>query len=606
MIVDRLEERDADGLIERSARLRWNGGEFRLRIAVPPELAPAELDASPFMSAALLPAMVFHEDLAVDGPVSPLLVRRADEIQRIYHAWDPALRRGAVTVAEERAGEPSGGGLGALFSRGVDSFFAALHPRATHRVELLIFCSTMDPFEDEASRAEQRGLARAAAAAVGLPLTNVRLNLRELTERIINFGDIHGAALASLAQSVSGGLGSVVVASSYGAAELSAWGSSPLLDPLFSTETLEVQHDSVAFTRLEKVAWLARERPDVFEHAEVCQQRHSPGNCGRCDKCLLTAAELVAAGAPGAIPGLPARPDPRAIRVERPSTVGRRLMYLNIHGALPNNAEHAELKAAITHSLRRSARPRAREWLQAMREWRARIRTRINPVYPLYGSTILTVWMARLLEVLRYGPPPDREAPLEPHGPAVPWEAARNGRTGLVRGLDLGARRHVYAIGAAPRALLVGELGALERTALPGTRPVWITADRRLSLTATPAPASIGGRAVRLRWAAAPLGWRESDVRMRAAALADRMGELWRRRRPPLATSAGFEPRSPAGWIHAESGPDRVPLYAATHTATGDQLVTRDPGEARDMGFSPADLLGYAVSYTHLTLPTKA
>jgi hypothetical protein len=205
VIVDGFEERELDGLLERSARVRWNGGEFRMRFAVPPELAPKELDASPFMSTALLPAMAFHEDLVVDGPVSPLLLRQVDAIMRIYHGWAPGLRRCSVRVADERAGEPVKERLGSLFSRGVDSFFTALHPRPTGNPELLVFCSTFDPFEEETARAKQRSSARAAAAAIGLPLAEVRMNVRELTERIIDFGDLHGAALAALAQSTSGG-----------------------------------------------------------------------------------------------------------------------------------------------------------------------------------------------------------------------------------------------------------------------------------------------------------------------------------------------------------------------------------------------------------------
>ena len=590
-----------DDLLERSARIRWNGGEFRLRFAVPPELAPASLDASPFMSATLLPAMAFHEDLVVDGPVSPLLFRQTEAIQRTFHAWDRGLRRGAVQVAEERVTEPAEGRLGSFFSRGTDSFFTALHPRPTGQPELLIFCSTFDPFEDERARAEQLRRTRAAAEAIELPLADVRMNLRELTERIIDFVDLHGAGLAALAQSVSGGLRRVVVASSHSVSEFNAWGSSPFLDPLFSTESVQVEHDSVAFGRLDKIAWLARERPDVLALAEVCQHQHAPGNCGRCHKCVLTAVQLVAVGAPGAIPGLPERPDPDLVRADRPQGLGRRLQLASTHRALPDTPENAELRAALVHSLRRVARPGPADWLRAARDWRRGTRPRLNPVHPLQGSVFSSQWIGTLIQLLRYGRPLHRHGGLEQPGPAAPWEEPGSARTGLVRGLDLGARRHVYAVGAAPRGQTLGELGALERSEQAGTRPVWLTADRRLSLTVAPPPPPRPTAAVRLRWALAPLGWRESGARMRLATLGGRLAELVRRRQAPLATSPGFEPRTPAGWIHAEPGPDRVPLYAATHAATGDQLLTRDPGEAADMGFGPAELLGYLAAEAPVT-----
>jgi hypothetical protein len=88
---------------------------------------------------------------------------------------------------------------------------------------------------------------------------------------------------------------------------------------------------------------------------------------------------------------------------------------------------------------------------------------------------------------------------------------------------------------------------------------------------------------------------------MRASALARRVVDLARGRQAPLATSPGFEPHAPAGWLHTQDAPERVPLYAAVHAATGDQLLTRDPGEAGDMGFQGAELLGYLTAEAPVT-----
>jgi hypothetical protein len=593
VIVDRIEERELDDLLERSARLRWNGGEFRARFAVPPGLAPPEPDGSPFLAVSLLPAMAFHEDLVVDAPVSALLARSAEEIQRTYHGWDPSLRRAAVAVAEQHERPPAGERRGAFFSRGIDSLFTATHPRPAGGPSILVNCSTFDPFEDERSREEQRRRARGAAEAVGLPLADVRMNVRELTERVIDFIDLHGAVLAALAQSLSGGLRELVVASSHAAWEFNAWGSNPVLDSLFSTEAMRVVHDSVAYSRVDKAAWLARERPDLLEHLEVCQARHAPGNCGRCEKCVNTAATFIAAGVPGAVPGLPARPDAELIRTWRPQGIGRRLHWLSTLAAIPPGEEHAELRGAISHALRRAARPTLRDRARALREWREGIRPDPDPVTVLHGSSFAGNWTNTLIQLLRYGRSFHEHRPLQAGDGAEPWEPLDGARTGLVRGLDLRAGRHVYAVGAAPRGQLVGELGALERHELPGTRPVWLTADRRLALAPEPVPAAPGGARARLRWALAPLGWRESEPGLRARALGGRALELARRRQTPRATSPGFEPVTPAGWIHTSDGAGRVPLWAATHAATGDQLLTRDAGEAHDMGFEGAELLGW-------------
>jgi len=66
MIVDDLCSRklDGDDDIERSARVRWRGGEFRLTTQVPAEYAIPEDDASPFLTGSLLSAMRRQPDRA--------------------------------------------------------------------------------------------------------------------------------------------------------------------------------------------------------------------------------------------------------------------------------------------------------------------------------------------------------------------------------------------------------------------------------------------------------------------------------------------------------------------------------------------------------------
>jgi hypothetical protein len=70
VIVDELRSEERDGLVERSARVRWSGGQGRLRFEVPPELSGPAEDGSPFLATCLLHAMRRHEDLVVDAPVA--------------------------------------------------------------------------------------------------------------------------------------------------------------------------------------------------------------------------------------------------------------------------------------------------------------------------------------------------------------------------------------------------------------------------------------------------------------------------------------------------------------------------------------------------------
>jgi hypothetical protein len=69
--------------------------------------------------------------------------------------------------------------------------------------------------------------------------------------------------------------------------------------------------------------------------------------------------------------------------------------------------------------------------------------------------------------------------------------------------------------------------------------------------------------------------------------------------RPGLA--AVPPPGEPQGWLLAEAGPDRIPIFSAMHAVTADQLVTRDPSEARELGYDSIRILGYALGLAPVT-----
>src|SRR5437763_453143 len=126
-----------------------------------------------------------------------------------------------------------------------------------------------------------------------------------------------GAGLAFLALSLAGGLRRAVIPATDTAMSLMPCGTSPLLDPLFSTEDVIVEHDRLHLTRHEKVAWLAEHHPELLPFLKVCFAENRPDNCGRCAKCLLTMAALVAAGALERASGFPDRIDLAALDVVR-------------------------------------------------------------------------------------------------------------------------------------------------------------------------------------------------------------------------------------------------------------------------------------------------
>jgi hypothetical protein len=264
---------------------------------VPTELAHDAVDGSPFACALLLPAMRLHEDLEIDGPVSPRLVRGAAVAREVYLDWCPELHPARVRVAEELAPRARADGVGCFFSRGVDSTYSAARPRADAPLTQLLFVDRLEPRHDESVRAEEIRRAQLVADRLGLPLAVMESNLRSLTDEIVrDWEDMAGAGLAFVANCLAGGLGRAVIPSTDGPL-IGPCGTSPLLDPLFSTDAVEIHHDSATKSRVEKVLWLARERPELLKELKVCFEENRPDNCGRCSKCLVTMVALEAAGA---------------------------------------------------------------------------------------------------------------------------------------------------------------------------------------------------------------------------------------------------------------------------------------------------------------------
>jgi glycosyltransferase involved in cell wall biosynthesis len=188
--------------------------------------------------------------------------------------------------------------------------------------------------------------------------------------------------------------------------------------------------------------------------------------------------------------------------------------------------------------------------------------------------------------------------PLKPR--QTPAAQRPTGLRGLVRLVDYPGRRHRYAIGAIPEGEPVAELGALAESALGGSIPAWIVngylvTDRHRLATRRPHPLAAA------RWAAEPATWRglasptaRAKVAARRAAIA--ATRLARAPRPP-ADPAG----EPEGWLYESERQGRAPLFAAYHPVTGDQLLTRSPEEAAQLGYGAPELLGHIRSLAPLT-----
>ncbi|MGQ0665973.1 MAG: hypothetical protein ACT4O4_02975 [Nitrospiraceae bacterium] len=280
---------------ERSAR------NAELVFEYPAEYADFVVDsADPFVAALFVPCLTTGEDLDVIPPVSPRLLGNLPRVQEILRNWYPELRSVNV-IAHERLDDPArlGTGVGAMFSGGVDSFYTALKSlggwsSGTPRVSHLLFIKKIGTRVELPKRAEEAGQhLQAVAKRIGLPLIIGETNIRQHFDHVNYAALYQGAVLAATGLSLSGGLRYVFVPSTYSYAQLKPLGSHPLLDPLWSTELVEVIHDGAEKTRTDKLACIARWDPLALRSLRVCVENLGGShNCGRCGKCARTMLTL--------------------------------------------------------------------------------------------------------------------------------------------------------------------------------------------------------------------------------------------------------------------------------------------------------------------------
>ena len=135
------------------------------------------------------------------------------------------------------------------------------------------------------------------AVEAGLRLIRCRTNLRHLPLKPGFWANRHnGAALAAVGHAATQGPAFLFIGGTYQVANSVPVGSHPAVDGLFSSQRVTVIHDGSRFSRLEKVRDLAR-WSTALATLRVCPANlEDRPNCGRCEKCLRTRLELLAAG----------------------------------------------------------------------------------------------------------------------------------------------------------------------------------------------------------------------------------------------------------------------------------------------------------------------
>jgi len=223
------------------------------------------------------------------GSVSPLLASNLETIRDIYAAWIPGHR---VPLNFELSSDEvaSAKGVSLFFSGGVDSFYSLIRHR--DEIDNLVLVHGFDiPLENTEAFALAETQAREVASLFSKRLIVVRTNLHfEQPSVPGGWGMYCGAALAAVAHALASNHCKVYIASSYPYADLHPWGSHPLLDPLWSTEAVQIVHDG-GETRMDKLRVIIQ-CPEAISRLRVCWQNTGNYNCGVCEKCVRTMLAL--------------------------------------------------------------------------------------------------------------------------------------------------------------------------------------------------------------------------------------------------------------------------------------------------------------------------
>jgi len=333
------------------ATVTWGDGA-RAEVGMLFRDTPAALVTTPgdaLVASCLVGAMALGEDLSVDAPVSPRLLASVPRITDFFVTWLPRLHRSEVT-AQARAPVPPGSEIGATFSGGIDSFYTILRPRDEPITRLI---TTLARGRDGIPSNLQRYTATLDGVAADLGLVIVESTLMVLWRTLIPFreehGNLHwGPSMIAPALALGGTLKGFHIAASWDAEPVPAWNSHPDLDPLWSTENVEVHHDGIV-PREDKVPLVATSDA-AMRALHVCHLPQSaPVNCGRCVKCLGTMVMFHNLGVADRAVTFPAL-EPHAVRrvyVTEPW----RTEFERLRGLTSD----AVLRSALAYALRRTA-----------------------------------------------------------------------------------------------------------------------------------------------------------------------------------------------------------------------------------------------------------
>jgi hypothetical protein len=260
-----------------------------------------DFDLSPrwetMVALALFPCMKTGCDLQVNGGLSPRVLGAIPHIQEVHQCWYPAYRRIQLGNVQPLPVPPvNARRVSLFFSGGLDCWYSLLK----HQSEItdLVFVWGLDiPLDNQVLYEKALASVQKVAQGFDKHLIVIRTNLRQFTDSYINWNKIHGTGLAGIAQMLAGEVCKVYIAGGHSYKATVPAGSHVLVDPYWSTESMEIIYDGMELSRVGK-AQVVGLNELAMQTLRVCWANlDNDYNCGRCEKCLRTMVNLQIAGA---------------------------------------------------------------------------------------------------------------------------------------------------------------------------------------------------------------------------------------------------------------------------------------------------------------------
>ena len=296
--------------IRRCIIKRYNSNEFmnqkELWFKFPKQIPPPDdKDCDSYLLAFILDAMAENREITVKGSVSKELLSNLVEYQAIWNKWLPNNYKIIDMLAETiREDETPVFGAVSAFTGGVDGAFSVWRHsqnKNSYRSQKINFCTFIHGFDIPLSDSEAFLGAKVKAEAtledIGIELLSMQTNYRSIST--ISWEHAHGCALVAAMNNFKNVAGSCILGSSNAYNNLRfPLGSTPVTDYLLSSNHFKVIHDGSSHSRTEKIKEISQWNMSI-NNLRVCWEgEHGDRNCGNCEKCLRTQANLLAINQP--------------------------------------------------------------------------------------------------------------------------------------------------------------------------------------------------------------------------------------------------------------------------------------------------------------------